>query len=73
MKTVPSEYTLLMNTKCLSRSTPVVEGTVKKKIYFFRIFFINIIVEPECSEMDNFDKKKIVCDRPPYTCIQNDI
>ena len=57
MKTVPSESTLLMNTKCLSRSTPVVEGTVTKKYTFFAFFFIHIIVEPECSEMDNFDKK----------------
>ena len=35
-----------------------------KKIYFF---FIHIPIEPECSEKDNFDKKKVVADLP-NTC-----
>ena len=43
----------------------------KNKKGDFSPFFIPI--EPECSEMDNFDKNKMGCGRPPRrdTCIQN--
>ena len=45
--------------------------TDKKKIYFFRVFFIHIPIEPECSEMDNFYMKKLVVVDLPDFCIQN--
>ena len=38
------------------------QGT--NKIYFYPPFFIQIPIEPECSEIDN-SYKKIGCDRLP--------
>ena len=36
----------------------------KIKSRLFSPFFIHTQIDPECSEMDNFDKKRVVADLP---------
>ena len=42
-------------------------------LYKFCAFFMHILIEPKCYEMDNFGKKNLVFIDLPYTCIRNNI
>ena len=48
-----------------SKKKPLLLADIKIKSRFFSPLFIHIPIEPECSEMDNFEEEKTGCVRPP--------